>query len=71
MKTVGLGGVEQWSLRVGCGLIDARRLVALSGVMVTSMADGTGKIYAVIPPEDGMAEDGGGVSFSVCMRCML
>lgn len=57
---VGLGGVEQWSLSVGRGLIDALRLVALSGVMVTSTADGTCRIFAVIPPKDGMAEDGGG-----------
>ena len=39
--------------------IDARRLVTLFGVVVTSTAEETGKIYAVIPPEDGMAEDGG------------
>ena len=59
---VSLGGVEQWSLRVGRGLIDARTLVALSGVVVTSTTDGTGKIYAMISPEDGMVVDGGGKS---------
>ena len=57
---MGLGDVEQWSLGVGRGLIDARRLVALSSVAVTSTADRTGKIYTVIPPEDGMAKDCGG-----------
>ena len=31
---------------------------AQASVMVTLMADGTGKIYALIPPEDGMMEDG-------------
>ena len=71
LKTVGLDGVEQWSLRVGRRLIDARKLVALSGVVVTSTTDGTGKIYAVILPEDGMAEDGGGGSLSVRRRCMF
>ena len=38
----------------------ARRLVALSGIGVTSTADVTGKFYAMIPPEDGMTKDDGG-----------
>ena len=35
---------------------------AQASVMVTLMADGTGKIYAMISPEDGMVVDGGGKS---------
>lgn len=58
----GLGGLEHWSLGVGRGLMDARRLVVLPGVVVTSIADGSGKVYAMIPPEGGTAEDGGGGS---------
>ena len=42
--------------------MDVRRLMELSGVVVTSTRDGSGKIYATIPPEDGRAEDGGGRS---------
>ena len=61
-KMVGLGGVKQWSLGVGRGLIDAQRLVALSGVLVTSTAYGTSRIFAAIPSEDGIVEDGGGGS---------
>ena len=57
LMTVGLGGVEQWSLRVGRGLIDARRLVDLSVGLMTSMTYRNDKIYAVIPPEDETAED--------------
>ena len=49
LKKTSLGGVEQWGLSVGCGLMYACRLVAFSDVMVTSMADGPGKIYAMIP----------------------
>ena len=62
LKTVGLGGVEQWSLGVGRGLIDALWLVALFVVVVTSTADGAGMIFAMISPEDGMPKDGGGES---------
>lgn len=62
LKTAGLDRVEQSSLGVRRGLMDACRLVALSNAMVTSAADGPDKAYAMIPPEDGMVEDGGGGS---------
>ena len=58
----GLDRVEQSSLGVRRGLMDACRLVALSGVVVTSTADGPGKVYAMLPLEDGTTEDGGGGS---------
>ena len=62
LKMSGLYGMEKWSLGVGCGLMDAHRLVVLSSVVVMSMVNGPGKVYAMISPEDGMAEDGGGIS---------
>ena len=48
--------------RVGRGFMDTRRLVALSGIMVKSMADGFSKIYAMIRIEYGTVEDGDGGS---------
>ncbi|KAE8812075.1 Kinesin-4 [Hordeum vulgare] len=57
-STTGLGGMVQWSVADGRVWLDVRRMVALFGVVVTSMADGTVKIYAVIPPEDETLEDG-------------
>ena len=47
-------------------LMDACRMVALSGVVVASTAVGLGKAYALICPEDGTAEDDGGGLFRVC-----
>jgi hypothetical protein len=55
-----LGGVAQWGLGDGSGLMGARRMVAMSGVVVASTAEGPGKVNALIPPEDGTAEDGSG-----------
>ena len=43
-------------------VMNARRAVALSGVMATSIA-GLAKVIALISPEDGYAEDGGGEDF--------
>ncbi|KAE8779946.1 putative GMC-type oxidoreductase [Hordeum vulgare] len=62
LKTVGISGVEQSSLSVGRGWIDAHGLVSLFGAVLTSMAYGTGSIFAVFPPGDGMVKDGSGGS---------
>ena len=62
LKMAGLGGVEQWSLGVGRSLVDSLRLMALLGIIVMSTTDGPGNVYAMIPPDDGMVEDGGGGS---------
>jgi hypothetical protein len=35
-KTTSLGGVVQWGLGGGSAMMDARRVVALSGVVVAS-----------------------------------
>jgi hypothetical protein len=35
---VSLGGMVQWGLSGGCVMMDARRMEALSGVVVASMA---------------------------------
>ena len=58
LKTMGLGDVEQWSLGVGRGLMDACRLVALPCVVVTSTTDRPDKVYEMVPPGDGKVEDG-------------
>uniref|UniRef100_N1QWJ4 Mitochondrial uncoupling protein 3 n=1 Tax=Aegilops tauschii TaxID=37682 RepID=N1QWJ4_AEGTA len=52
---------QQW-----VSAMDACRMVALSGVVVASTAVGLGKAYALIFPEDGTVEDGGGGLFRVC-----
>ncbi|EMS66408.1 hypothetical protein TRIUR3_34208 [Triticum urartu] len=68
------GRLQRWSgvasdmpttagLGDGRMLMDARRMVALSGVVVASTAVGLGKAYAFISLEDGTAEDGGGGLF--------
>ena len=53
-----LGGVVRWSLAIRCGLMNMRRLVALSSIVVTSATIESGKVNAMTPPEDEMAEDG-------------
>ena len=39
-------------------LMDVRRVVTLSGVIVASLTVGPGKINVLISPEDGAAKDG-------------
>ena len=46
----GLGGVARRGHGDGRVLMDGRRVVALSGFMVTSTIDVSSKIYAVILP---------------------
>lgn len=58
--TASLGGMVQPDLNTGHRLMGVRRRVALSGILVASTAKGSGKINALITPEDGTAEDGGG-----------
>lgn len=53
--TTGLDGVAQRSLSDG-----RAQVVALSGVVVASTVVWLGKVNALIAPEGGMAEDGGG-----------
>lgn len=54
-----LGGVAQRGPGVGRVLMDACRVVALSGVMVATTTVGPGKAYALTSSEDGMAKDCG------------
>ena len=46
--TAGLGGMEQQGLADGRVMMDERRMVALSGVMVASMATRLGKVDAAV-----------------------
>jgi hypothetical protein len=55
----GLSGMEQWSLGDGRGLMNSRRTVALSSIMVTSTA-GLSRFDAGTINEDGLEEGGGG-----------
>ena len=57
-KTVGLSGMARWSIGVGGGLMDARRLVVFSGVAAAAAAVGPGKVNARIPLKDGTVVDG-------------
>jgi hypothetical protein len=66
----GLGGVAPRRLGDGHGLLDSRRVVALSGVMVTAMA-GTTKIVLIFILRIARRLDGGDGFCSVCMRCSL
>lgn len=43
----------------------------LSDIMVASMAEGSGKVNALITPEDGMTKDGSDRFYNVHMRCTL
>jgi hypothetical protein len=47
----------QRSVADGLVWLDVHRLVPLSDIVMTSTADGTSKIYALIPPEYGTAAD--------------
>ena len=58
-------------LGAGYRLMDAHRRLALSGVMVASTAEGSGKISALIAPYDGTAEEGGDGFYSMRMQCTL
>ena len=68
--TTGLGGMALRGLGNGHVLIDARRVVALSAVMVASTAIGHVKVSALISREVGTVEDGSGGFWSVRMRCV-
>ncbi|KAE8787458.1 Tetraticopeptide repeat domain containing protein [Hordeum vulgare] len=57
--TTSLGGKVSWGFSAGYHLMEARRSVALSGVVVASTANGPVKVNALITPEDGKTEDGG------------
>lgn len=51
--------------------MDARRVVALSDVVVALTTIGPGKVNAWIAPEVGTVEDGGGGFWSVHIQCTL
>jgi hypothetical protein len=70
MTISGLGGVAQRSLVDGRGLMDSRRVEALSCVMVTSTA-GTMKIMLIFILRIARRFDGGDGFYFVCMRCSL
>jgi hypothetical protein len=65
-----LGGVAQQGLGDGRGLMDSRRVAALSGIIVTSTA-GTTKIMLIFILRIARRFDGGDGFCSVCMRCSL
>jgi hypothetical protein len=60
LMIAGLGGLVQWGLGVGRVLMGACRRQALSGVVVVSMVEVSGKVNAWITPEDRSSEHGGG-----------
>jgi hypothetical protein len=70
MMMSGLGGVVQRRLGDGRGLLQLRRVEALSGVMVTLMA-GTTKIMLILILRIARQFDGGDGFCSVCMSCSL
>jgi hypothetical protein len=54
--TSSLSSVAQWGLRVGCGSMDSRRVVAPSGAMVTSIASLERGLASVEHFGDGQAD---------------
>ena len=46
--TAGLGGMEQRGLADGRVMMDEHRMVALSGVVVASMAERPGTVHATV-----------------------
>lgn len=60
----GAAGSRRW-------IPGARRRQALFGVVVALTTEGSRKISALIDPEDGTAEEGGGGFYRVHMRCTL
>ena len=58
VSDAGPGGLAQRGLDDGRVLMDARKVVALFGVVVASTAVGPGKVNALISLEIGTAEDG-------------
>ena len=69
-KTASHGGVVQQELDDGCGMMDSRRVVALSDVVVTSSA-GSAKFMQISTLKIARWSDGGDGFFSVYTRCSL
>lgn len=61
----------QGGLGAGYCLMGAHRRLTLSVVVVVSAAEGSGKISALIAPEDWTTEEGVDKIYSVRMWCML
>ena len=58
--TADLGGMRLQGVGGRHVLMDEGKMVALSSIVVVSTTVGPAKAYALISPEDGATEDGGG-----------